>query len=309
MNKVELRRRIFSSITWFTELLRLLSKKPLVRGFFSVLAISFCGWYLYQNRANFALVINLDQIRVSLLLASTLLVWVIVSSGSLVWYLILRGLGVSLPFFPAVRMHLYSNVAKYLPGMIWQYVYKYASLDPKQNGWSTPAKAIFVEFGLIIVTGLINALMTLPKTLSAFWLPWLGWGLFLLVLAAPFVLKWIKRNVSFFPFFFFLAILLLFVNWNALGVSLWVADTAVHPLLTKNLSAYIFSITTSMVGGILIFPVPQGIGVREGLMVFLLQTLAQTPNAVVLAGLSRLQIIMGELLMAGVAWVMARFWR
>jgi len=310
MNKEKLRRRIFSSISWFTRLLHQLSQKPLIRGIFSALAIFFCGWYLYQNRASFTLVINMDQIHIPLILISTFLVLVIEFSGSLVWYSILQGLGISLPFFVAVRAHLYSNIAKYLPGMIWQYVYKYATLDPEQSGCSTPAKAILVEFGLIIVTGLINALIVFPKILSVFWLPWLAWGLFLLVLAGPFVLKLkIKQSMTFFPFFFSLAILLLFINWNVLGVSLWLTSAAIHPLLTKNISVYTFSFTTSVVGGILVLPIPQGIGIREGLMVFLLKMLAQTPDALVLATLSRLQIILGELLAAGATWITARFWR
>jgi hypothetical protein len=309
MNKVDLRHRIFISITWITEILHRASTNRFVRGIFSTLALLFCGWYLYQNRANFTQVISLNQVHIPLILLSTLLVWVTVFSGSLIWYLTLRGLGVSFPFFAAIRTHLNSNVVKYLPGIIWQYVYKYASLDPEQSGWSIPAKAIIVEFGMIIVTGMINILIVFPKTISSFWLPWLAWGLLLLVLASPFILKLlIKGTVSFFPFFFSLAILLLFVNWNVLGLSLWVADAAIYPLSTRNIPIYTFSITISVVGGILILPIPQGIGVREGLMAFLLQTLAKTPDALILTGLSRLQIISAELLMAGTAWIITRVW-
>lgn len=297
----------FQLLSGFIRYLYGFSQKGWVKGIFLVLSIFFCGFYIYKSGLNLTTFVRLDQLHLWFILISSLLIWFTVLSGALVWFFILKFLGVSIPFSTAIRIHLYSNIAKYIPGMIWQYVVKFVSLPEDQN--LTPLIAIIIEFGLTIATGIVNILLFLPKGFSAgHWFPWLGLAFFAMSLLIPFIIKSRDRKKlsSVIPSYFVFAFLFLFINWNVLGISLWLADFAIQPLLIKNLPFYIFSITASIIGGILVLPVPQGIGVREGIMVFLLQMTTQAPNALFLAVISRLQIITGELLMSGLFWLVFR---
>lgn len=313
MNAPKLLYRVYSLLVQLVDTLHNISLKRGVRWLFSVLALFFCGLYLYKNSKTLTVVFQLDQINVCFFLISTLLVWFAILSGSIVWYLILKSFGATISLGVSTSIHLYSNIAKYVPGMVWQYLVKYTSFPSRENKRAIPAIAIFVEFSLTIVTGIITTIFLFSETFSVSlwtsWLSWLGFFFFLIVLVIPFIMKTKIKKIDFYPIYFLLAYLLLLLNWNVLGASFWLVSNSLQYVPINNLPLYTFSLTSSIIGGILALPVPQGIGVREGLMIFFLQRIAHTPNALILTIISRLQITFGELFTALMAWLISRIFR
>lgn len=233
------------------------------------------------------------------------------------WRLILRYLGYTLPWRQAIRIYFYSGLAKYLPGSLWYAVGRVLLAEQAGVPKMVTSVSVAIETALVTVASILVGALALTVRPDMPWWPlavvlagllgFLAWprpwfalmnrglvilgrapvsvpitGRQLLLLLPPFVLNWVAYG---FISFFWTAAL-----YPALPWSEWPAITGLF--------------TVTWVIGFLTLLVPNGWGVREGLLVALLPSLLGLPVAVAVGAalLSRLGSIFGEAAWAAIAW-------
>ena len=252
----------------------------------------------------------------SLLLLVATLVW-----GVWIWQRVLRRLGVELALLPLIRIWFLATLARYVPGKIWQFVgaaqlaRRYgvpalplvtsmvvnmgftmaaaALIGTPLLAWTfidndTVALAVSVLCGVAVVVGVhprpVNlALDLLPRALHRDVLRWEASWSYAIALLFWSVLSWVAYGAAF----------------SIFAASLFeVSMDAVPGLIAANAIA--------VLAGILAVVTPAGLGVRELALAQLLQPLLPVPGAgALLALLSRLWVVIGELLGAGLSILLA----
>ncbi|MEN8374834.1 MAG: hypothetical protein ABFS34_05240 [Gemmatimonadota bacterium] len=123
--------------------------------------LGFVGWAFVQGWPRVA---EHDwRLRPLLLLASTLLVTAVIVSAALVWGRVLRGFGADPVPSPAlVRIWFHSNLARYVPGKIWQFV---AAADLARARGLSPALmliSLIAFMGFVLLGAAVVAAAALP---------------------------------------------------------------------------------------------------------------------------------------------------
>jgi hypothetical protein len=123
----------------------------------------------------------------------------------------------------------------------------------------------------------------------------------------PFLAPKKLKGSKFKPVYLVLSVFLIAFGWLLLSSSFWLLGSALAPQITiQDLPAFIFATSLSMVVSILVLLVPNGLGVREGVLVFSLGSLFSVPLAIVYATLTRLLVTICELTCA---FIMSRVHR
>lgn len=234
--------------------------------------------------------------------------------GAVIWWLLLRSFHQKVNIIDSTRVQLFSNIAKYLPGYGWQIAGK--SYLTYQMG--IPGGVIFqgmtIEFILLIMVGVAFAFLIVPIEFLMRW-PltrqdphtakvigfWLSAILMLGLIGIPSILKIIKKEILISKVRFDLyasAVLAIFGSWWLLSYAFWQLGAAFLPIPITDYAAFAFALTVSILVGLAILILPSGIGVRESLMVLLLQPILSAPLAVLVASTFRLLTIFSDFLSA-----------
>jgi uncharacterized membrane protein YbhN (UPF0104 family) len=259
------------------------------------------------------------------LLASFGLTCLCLVAGGLVWHLLLQGLGSSLKLKACVRMHLMSNLGAYLPGYGWRSVGK-AYLTRRQGlPLRVVAAAALFEFSALALTRVVVAVTLLPRAfLSRLglsqWAVYLDWARILawaILLGAPWLLavslawleqrnpqRWQGIRIRKGPLYLMLG--LTSANWVLYGWAVVLLFQALHPLNAQQVLPILFATTASSLVSLVLFVVPGGIAVRESVIIFVLEGLL--PGSIVTLGalLSRVTLLLAELLGALIGSWMSR---
>jgi glycosyltransferase 2 family protein len=217
-------------------------------------------------------------------------------------------------------IYLYGNVAKYVPGIIWQYLargylgYK-RGIQPLRI-WLVS----IIEIVISICTGLIIYFFSLlfphhNRPYLPVVLLLLGLALMLGAISPPIYLliqnrirarhpleednSPIKYGWSDFFVFLFLSILI----WIIVGGAFGLFVSGIYPLPPEFIPELIGVWSLSISLGILLIFIPQGIGIREGLLILALKDIVPLPIAITISVSSRLWIIACELLATALWWV------
>lgn len=286
----------------------------------AVATLGFLGVTIARQRHQLAAIDwRLDPLP---LVASLALLVLTLGWGVWIWQRVLRRLDVRVALGPLLRIWFLASLARYVPGKIWQFVgaaqlgrrYGIAALPIVTSmilsmGF-TMAAAFVIGAPLLAFLLLENdaaatavslaacalalvsvhprpmnfALGLMPRTLHRDVLSWSGswgYGVMLLVWSA---LSWVAYGTAF---------------------SLFAAAIVDVPLTV--VPAFIAANAIAVLTGILAVVVPAGFGVRELTMSFLLEPhLPAAGAAALLAVLSRVWVIVGELLGAVISLVFAR---
>jgi hypothetical protein len=223
------------------------------------------------------------------------------------WWRIVRSWGYKLPWKRAVRLYFHSGLARYIPGQWWfvagrAYLADREGVPAAVTVAGTALETVMLT-GTAILIGLVG-LATVPSSgvFDWTWLTVAGAVATLLLVTSPQLLSWLtnlllrvtRREVL--P-----STLSTGDTMRALGgcVTNWVMYGLVAALLLGGLSggyylalapATVGIFALSVLGGSLLLFMPQGIVVREGVLVYLLQTLlgVPLPMALGVAALTRL---------------------
>ncbi|MET0052956.1 MAG: lysylphosphatidylglycerol synthase domain-containing protein [Candidatus Thiodiazotropha sp.] len=280
--------------------------KTLLKSLWWVLVLLFISLFLYRNLGTAASVISrLPLGTLALAFAAILLAKLLLAE---VMRRALARFGIHFPYPDCFRMYNLTQLGKYIPGSVWQFLgrialYRERGLNNRtikdtlllETFWVVfSAFAIGLLLVLIMQRTLIGSLLsqlpdylTHPATL-------VGTGLILLSL----LILWRKplwvyaRAYRFDTEILFVAVLI----WLCLGFSFWI--TLLPILDAQPAFLYIVGLyALSYAVGFVVPFAPAGIGIREAVLVTGLLPFLDTGSAVVLATLNRLGYILAEILL------------
>jgi uncharacterized membrane protein YbhN (UPF0104 family) len=230
--------------------------------------------------------------------------------GTITWWNLMGTFGKSTPWLISSRIHLTSNLAKYIPGSVWQLGGKF--LLTRNTGVSKKGtiRAMVVEVLLLVFIGLALAIIFFPTylgsltTISTFqrlFFPFLGFIILGLLYGSS---KFISRqNEDLSPNQdrpssrgMTLTVLLFLIGWVLLGFSFWLVGRSVLSLELNSFPLFTFTLATSFLIGFVVIFLPGGIGLRETLMVVLLKGTFSPAESVLIAGLSRFVLTLADFL-------------
>lgn len=230
------------------------------------------------------------------------------------WRRMLAGWGPRLPYLEAARIWVLSSMGKYLPGKIWA-IAGMAVLAERRG--VSPAAATGSAILLQVVSIGSGALLVGITGMTALEAHWPGGrvavGLVLLASAFGLVaILWPKvatrllarfqrgsdRRVTPSPAAVGFGIFANLLAWAGYGVALWLLARGVLPTAELGIPEAIGAFAGSYIAGLLFLLAPGGLGVREGVFVWMIQDRIGPANALVLAGVSRIGMTVADLLAA-----------
>lgn len=223
-----------------------------------------------------------------------------------------------LPWRAATRIWTLSNLGRYLPGKVWAVVGLAALAEQAGiSGWVAAGAALTMQV-LSVGTGAATAAGGAPGAASPFWLGAAVGAAVLTVgaLASPRVVRRLGRAVPGVdparlgaPRVVSLlgASAATLGAWAAYGVALWLLA---HGVLASPDGLTVWRATGSFaaayVVGLVALFAPGGVGVREGVLIVLLEPSVGAAGAIALSLASRILLTATELIAAAVGWLLPR---
>lgn len=218
-----------------------------------------------------------------------------------------RRCGIPLRYLQAARLYNLSQLGKYLPGSIWQFVGRAAAYRNLGAAFPQIRDSLLTEsLWILAAAALVGALLTGPgivevvtQTLS----PALAWWLVglaaagLLVVAALAVYRWsallayLKLLVP--PVN---AVLVQALIWSLLGAAFWclLVASGIHAGIWFSIGLF----AAAYAVGFMVPFAPAGLGVRDGILVLGLLPFTTTAEAVAIALLARVVYLVVDVVLA-----------
>jgi hypothetical protein len=234
------------------------------------------------------------------------------------WRLILASLGGRLSFRTAAPIWFLSNILRYIPGNVWQFLGMAELAHDAGVPRLVTLTSIVLHQAISTAVGIVIAAVYFAVRGEGVWLSRLRPLLWLvplgLLLLQPRILErllnWIFRKlgrpairVTLTWGQIWILIARYFVVWMAMGLSFAMLVRALTPIAWRDAPYLVAAWATAYVVGYLSLLTPAGLGVREGVMAVLLFPLMPLPVAAVIAIMARLWMVVGEALGAGVSLV------
>jgi uncharacterized membrane protein YbhN (UPF0104 family) len=241
------------------------------------------------------------------------------------WYLITLKLKIVLSPSETLKIWLYSQLGKYLPGKIWLFLSRFHFYESKGQSRKVVSVAIYLEVVTMIVAAgfiFLAALILFEEMESvysrkAFW--WL-----LLPLVSAFIclhprllqkiLNWVLIQFKREPVSLSISysdimgvLLVCMVSWAIGGVGFYLFVDSVFPVAPQYTLFLAGALAISNILGLIAIFAPSGLGVREGALVYLLSFIMVTPVAVIVSVLTRIWMTLIEIGLIGVVYLIGRF--
>lgn len=238
----------------------------------------------------------------------------------LCWRAILTDFGSDVPLTGAMRIFFLGQAGKYMPGKVWPILTQVRLGRDYQVPGRSSAAAALVFMAVVVGTGLLVAvcslpvlgtdafgrywwtLLVLPVAAVVLWPPVLNWGLTRLTrlsrrepMPRPLSLRGIGRAVGW-----------ALVMWLLYGVHLGALLSALGADGARVAALSVGAFAGSWSIGFLLIVAPAGVGPREVALVVLLGAAVSQPAALVAAVVSRLLMTLGDLAWPVLAMVLAR---
>lgn len=265
------------------------------------------------------------HIEIGWLLLALALLWLTWLLELNQWRFILGRLGGSLRYGDAARIWFLSNIIRYIPGNVWQFL----GMSEMAAQHGIPRTATFTSIALhqavSTLAGLLLAAVYFALAGHGAWFDRLRPALWLAPLGLIFLhprileatlnraLTWLKRP----PLRITLTVadlarLLLAYGlvWLGFGLGFTALVRGLAPVAWSQAPWLIASYAAAYVLGYLSLLTPSGLGVREGILVLLLQAVFHAPLPAIIAIVARLWMVIGEIggaaAAAGWRWAQTR---
>lgn len=215
---------------------------------------------------------------------------------SIAWWRILSGLGTKVDCYWAVRTYAITQVTKYVPGNIFQFVGRQAlGMAKGVPAWVLIKSSVW-EIGLIAFCGSLFGILILPIFINNDYInTWVCLFFFLLTVSSAFILikKYLNPNFS--------NALLCYVYFLIISSILFLALIFLQNKLFEILTASnIFIVCGAYIiawlVGLITPGAPAGVGIRELVLLFLLNGIIEENNLLSTILLGRLVTIGGDVL-------------
>ena len=293
-------------------------RRRLVRAGLVVLALVFVA--LAQRGHTGEIADGLRRLSLGTILLALLAVIGGLLATTLSWRAVLAGLGSPLPSAVAGRVFLLAQLGKYLPGSVWP-VLAQAELGRDHNvPRARSAVAAVAVLVVSLVTGTIVGVgclaLSATGAVRTYWyvglVPLLG-----VVLLCPPVLSRLLRlafrvarrpatDTTVSGSALLVSTAWGFVQWVGFGLQAWLLARGLGGGQDRLLLLAVGAFALAWVVGFLVVFVPAGAGAREAALVLTLGPTLGTADALTLALVSRALMIVGDLVVVGLAVVSAR---
>jgi uncharacterized membrane protein YbhN (UPF0104 family) len=233
------------------------------------------------------------------------------------WRFSLQKLGAAIGFLKVLRIYFVANLGRYIPGKVWQFMGWFYLLEQEGVGPAQTLPSMAINQVLQNMTGLALAFIVLASLRAAELGQWLLpllvlVPLGLIVIQPPVlerVLNWGLRlfrrgpvaiELTAWDLACFTAVH--FLIWLCYGLAFYLFTRALYPVPLERLPALAGIFAGAWVIGFLSFLAPGGLGVREGILVYLLGFYLPSPVAIVVTLLSRLWVTAAELIGTALAF-------
>jgi uncharacterized membrane protein YbhN (UPF0104 family) len=282
--------------------------------FFLFLTVGFAIYYLVNRYSILMDEIKERPVSPGWLLFSFSCIMLAVIFGIFTWNCILHGFGYRLPWRKVLRMHIVPTLAKYIPGFVWQFSGKAYLAHESGVPVSIGITSIGIEVGLSLLSGIalfflfFNKVKVLIPEIINKWVPYLfiiGIVLMVALWIAPIVVQAIvyrrknKHAVAIHVGYWYLALVCIFLGWNLIAMAFY---TSAICFRFTELSYWdsLIAICGAYVSGIMIVFVPNGLVVREAVLLALLPPQLNQAFGLLLSLLARVEVISCELIIGGI---------
>jgi uncharacterized membrane protein YbhN (UPF0104 family) len=232
--------------------------------------------------------------------------------------------GIYLGWWDCFRIYNHTQLAKYIPGSIWQFVGRIAIFNSRGYEGRTIRDALVAEhFWVILVAGALGIVPLLlgndayinsinnSGTFAEQWPKFGVWGgvffVTAIILSVVTIWRWISKLQVLIRWFIGLmpswrVVTILLLTWALFGASLWVT---IQPFV-EYLPPYAQIVGVyclAYVIGFLIPFAPAGLGVRELVLVLGLSVWVNPDIALLLAGVNRLVYLVAEICLAAIGLI------
>lgn len=282
---------------WFMSILLKTLKSSKFKTIYFLVLCAAIIYYLINQRENLSHLIC--GAKINLLACSFLFYWLVFLSQIGSNYLVYRAVSLRIPYLQVFRIISLATLGKYLPGKIAVIGNYY--LFSREVGISRQdiAQSFVISMGLWLLVGFFCGL-PLIFTLSNY-LKYLVWlvPIMVVIFLQPKVLNWVLltslrliqyllseqmptsplrlKEISYSSY---LKIFVLnFINYVAGGMILYLILSSFTSVSLANFHFYVGALALSIIGEIIAIFAPGGIGVREGIGIFLLSQITNVENA------------------------------
>ncbi|MBG0784432.1 MAG: flippase-like domain-containing protein [Anaerolineaceae bacterium] len=301
--------KLFASLKSIYVTIKRVFTHPVVQTIAILLALAFAVYYFvdqYDSIKNYLseIVFNTQK----LLWALTLTI-IATFLGCIRWWAFLSWLGVKSNWIEISKYYAISTLSKYIPGFIWQYASRTLYMEKFKIPIKTVGTAIAAEFLLITtVGGIISSITFLFVPLSFNTQNYLLIAIIILILLILFTVFFPKiisklyrllrqEEPKYQPKYYWISILLIFSGWLVMSCVYWLIVNSLDVQNFSLLSAIFFNSTSFTISNLMI-PVPNGLVVREAVLVLLGGGFYSDISMVLSSTLFRLLILFAESIIA-----------
>jgi len=241
------------------------------------------------------------------------------------WYLITLRLKVALSSSDTLQSWFYSQLGKYLPGKVWVLLGRFYFYESKGKSRKEISIALYFEMvTMLLAAGLLFLLsllffreMAQGFLRGSFW--WIS-SLFVLAffflhprvlgkIFNQFLFQFQKEpvilSISYFEILWILFICIL--TWAVGGIGFYLFTDSIIPVSPKHILFLTGALAFSSILGLVAVFAPSGLGVREGVLVYLLSYIMPGPVAVVISVLTRIWMTLIEIGLIGMVYLFHKF--
>jgi uncharacterized membrane protein YbhN (UPF0104 family) len=240
------------------------------------------------------------------------------------WYLITIKLNIALSPSETLKTWFYSQLGKYLPGKVWLFLSRFHFYESRGKSKKAILIALFLETvtiimaaGLIFLAALIFFRGIWPS--DSWRQP--GWLVFLFLLGfitlhprvLQKILNWafirLKRepvslSISYSDILWILVVCIL--SWVIGGIGFYLFVDSVFPVAPQYILFLTGALAISSTLGLIAIFAPSGLGVREGVLVYLLSFMMVAPVGVIISILTRIWMTLIEIGLIGMVYLLGQ---
>jgi uncharacterized membrane protein YbhN (UPF0104 family) len=227
--------------------------------------------------------------------------------AAIVWGWIMNNLGISVSYKKHIRYYIVSNLAKRIPGTIWYIAGRFPLYYSEGVDTKITAIASGIEMILITLAGIIVVLMVSIKTIQQYHISPIYFIIILIIgviVLHPKVIQWIikRKNIDLttINYFFILKGVLFYVlSWILGGIMLFEIGNIIYPIPNTQIIYFINAWTLVGLISTILFFSPSNFGITEIGLSLLLSNIIPSSIAVLIAIMSRILMILFEILWTG----------
>jgi glycosyltransferase 2 family protein len=295
------------------------NKFPLFKVIFVIIIFLFISIYVLKN---------LDELKGADIsfnfyyLSTALLLTVFyVFNYSLIWQYITIKNGCSIELRKAVAIRVYSEFGKYIPGRALSLAMTLYFYDREKKSKKLVGYCLFLEYLATLLGAIFVFLCSVffvegdaferYKSVAAVLM-----GVFFVMMHPKIlercvntVLKRTKYGEVVFDITYvqvLIITLLNVINWVLLGIAFFLFINSVYSIAIGHFAYIMGLLTLASFSGLISIFTPAGLGVREGIMIFLLAAIVPKTVAIVISVGSRLLIVVAEIILFGIVYLYNR---